>query len=118
MKKSLLLVGLLTALCTTLHAQSAPTFTKDQQSQIKKILGSAYTPIFSSNGELSIATKTSVSHVRALGGGISKSPGSVANNILVHGGWVLATSKKVLDAMKSKLGGERFSQLEAIVSGR
>lgn len=97
------------------NAQTAPTFTKEQQAKISQILGDAYIPVFTPKGELSIATKASVGHVRALGGGFSKSPGSVANNILIHSGWVLATSKQVLEAMRSKLGPERFKQLEAIV---
>jgi|GEM_PF-3758780 len=94
----------------------APTFSKSEQAEIKKILGRDYVPVFSERGELSIATPSSVKHVRALGGGFSKNPGSVASNILIHSGWVLATSKDVLDAMRSKLGAQRFRQLEAIVS--
>ncbi len=94
----------------------APTFSRSEQAEIKKILGRDFVPVFSANGELSIATPKSVKHVRALGGGFAKNPGSVASNILIHSGWVLATSKDVLEAMKSKLGAQRFQQLEAIVS--
>lgn len=94
----------------------APTFSRSEQAEIKKILGRDYVPVFSEKGELSIATQRSVKHVRALGGGFAKNPGSVASNILIHSGWVLATSKDVLEAMRSKLGAQRFQQLEAIVS--
>ncbi len=96
----------------------APTFSKSEQAEIAKILGKDFIPVFSQNGELSIATQKSVRHVKALGGGFSKNPGSVAANILIHKGWVLATSKDVLEAMRSKLGAQRFQQLEAIVANR
>ncbi|WP_257668144.1 hypothetical protein [Parapedobacter tibetensis] len=94
----------------------APTFSRSEQAQIAKILGRDFVPVFNEKGELSIATQQSVRHVKALGGGFSKNPGSVASNILIHKGWVLATSKDVLEAMKSQLGAQRFQQLEAIVS--
>lgn len=134
MKSVVLFSVLLTALSFTAQAQVkpndqlkkntefiqvraiAPTFSKNEQAEIKKILGKDYIPVFNEKGELSIATARSVKHVRALGGGFSKGTGSVANNILIHSGWVLATSKNVLDAMRSKLGAQRFQQLESIVS--
>ena len=134
MKTTVLLTSLMAAITLSVNAQVrtteqvnkniemkqvraiAPTFSKTEQAQLKKILGKDYIPVFNEKGELSIATARSVKHVRALGGGFSKNPGSVASNILIHSGWVLATSKNVLDAMKSKLGAQRFKQLEAIVS--
>ena len=100
MKSVVLFSALLTALSFTANAQVkvkdqlnqngefikvraiAPTFSKTEQAEIKKILGKDYIPVFNERGELSIATARSVKHVRALGGGFSKNPGSVANNIL------------------------------------
>lgn len=134
MKTSIVLSALLTAITFSVNAQVkttnqvnknlemkqvraiAPNFSKTEQASIKKLLGKEYIAVFNERGELSIATPKSVKHVRALGGGFAKHPGSVASNILIHSGWVLATSKDVLDAMRSKLGAQRFKQLEAIVS--
>ena len=125
MKSFLLVFSLMFGFSALTHAQdtraaAAAPFTKVQQAEIKKVLGDDFVAVFSSKGELAIATKASVGKVRALpGGGFSKNVGgSAANNILIHSGWVLATSDEIMQSMKSKLGKERFAQLEAIVAKR
>lgn len=97
--------------------QDAPTFTKTQQSEIKRILGKEYVPVFSSKGELAIATKESVSSVKPLaGGGFSSLKASAAKNVFIHKGWIYKSSyQAALNDMKSKLGEERFKQLEAVL---
>jgi hypothetical protein len=124
MKNFLLVLSFMFGFSALSNAQetivAATTFTKAQQAEIKKVLGSDFVPVFSSKGELAIATTASVSKVKALaGGGFQKGVnGNAANNILIHSGWVLATSDEIMQAMKSKLGKQRFAQLEAIVGKR
>ncbi|GEM_PF-2255605 len=121
MKKLIFVLAFFCAMSSivTIHAQTkrAPTFSKTEKAQIKQLLkGSEYAPVFSNKGELAIATKKSIKNVKPLRtGGFSKVNPSVANNILVHSGYVLATSKELLNSMKSKLGKERFQQLETIL---
>jgi hypothetical protein len=115
MRKFLLIVMCVCAFAVVASAQTV--FSADEQAEIKKVLGTDFTPVFSSTGELAITTKTAMRKVKMMpGGGFSKlPPGSKANNILIHSGWIAATSLEALKAMKSKLGQERFEQLEAIV---
>ena len=97
----------------------APTFNAKERAQITKLLDGAYIPVFSKKGELAIATNRSIRNVKALRrGGFSKVNPSVANNVFVHKGYIYKSSQEILQSMKSKLGKERFQQLEAILSKR
>lgn len=115
MKFSILTLAFLVATTSILKAQKAPSFSKEQQTKIKDLLGSDYVPIFSPKGELAIATPSGVSHVHTLtNGGFRKPASSMSFNILIHKGWVLASTLAAQD-MKAKLGVERYNQLVAIL---
>lgn len=117
MKKSILTIGLMMSMALVANAQGAPTFSAAEQKKIQQILGSDYEAVFSSKGELAIATKASVGQVKALpGGGFTNTKPSAASNVLIHKGYVLATSEEALKSMRSKLGAERMKQLEAVIA--
>jgi hypothetical protein len=97
-----------------------PTFSLAEQVAIKKILGTDYIPIFSTKGELAIATKSSINKVKVLAnGGFSKLPIQNSTNIIIPD-YAQANryigSLEIMDALQSKLGKERFQQLSSILS--
>lgn len=117
MKKNILTIGLMMSMAFMANAQGAPTFSAAEQKKIQQILGSDFEAVFSPKGELVIATKSSVGQVKTLpGGGFTTGKPSAASNILIHKGWIAATSEEALKSMRSKLGAERMKQLEAVIA--
>lgn len=119
MKKTVIMLVVCWSLSSLSFSQTGASFSKAQQTQIAKILGKDFTPIFSSEGELVVTKGTSIRSVKALpGGGFSNVSklASAEKNELIHKGWILRSSKQALEAMKTQLGEERFKQIEQVLA--
>ncbi|TCC86467.1 hypothetical protein EZ428_23665 [Pedobacter frigiditerrae] len=113
MKKSILL---LIALAFSTVAFSQVKFTKAEQQQMQRILGNDFTAVLGRQGQLAVVTPDKVGQLTSTAKGSFKGmPGLAANAVLAANEkwWVYKQSG---DLLKSKLGEERFNQLNKILT--
>lgn len=113
MKKSILL---LIALAFSTVAFSQVKFTKAEQQQVQKILGKDFTAVLGEQGQLAVVTPDKVGELKSTPrGSFNGMPGLAANAVLAANEkwWVYKQSGALL---KSKLGEERFNQLNQILA--
>ncbi|TKC05562.1 hypothetical protein FA048_17720 [Pedobacter polaris] len=115
MKKSILLLIAL-AFSTVAFSQRGVKFTKAEQQQMQRILGNDFTAVLGEKGQLAVVTPDKVGQLTSTSKGSFKGmPGLAANAILAANEkwWVYKQSG---DLLKSKLGEERFNQLNKILT--
>lgn len=116
MKKSILLL-IAVAFSTVVFAQPrAVKFTKAEQQQVQKILGRDFTAVLGGQGQLAVVTPDKVGQLKSTSrGSFTGMPGLAANAVLAANEkwWVYKQSG---DLLKSKLGEERFNQLNKILT--
>lgn len=116
MKNLLLIFGCF--ICLSTYAQKDPTFNATERSQITSILkGTGVSAKFDRNGEMRIDQTKNISKVKALPNGGFKQPGGNLAWALIKSHWVLIADNHV-NQFKTKLGQEKFNQLEAIVRSK
>lgn len=114
MKKSILLLVAL-AFSTAAFSQKSVKFTRAEQAQMQKILGKDFTAVLGEKGQLAVVTPDKVGQLKSTPkGGFKGMPGLAANAVLAANEkwWVYKQSG---DLLKSKLGEERFNQLNKII---
>lgn len=116
MKKSILLLIAL-AFSTVAFSQEVK-FTKAEQQQMQRILGKDFTAVLGPQGQLAVITPDKVGQLKSTPrGSFSGMPGLAANAVLAANEkwWVYKQSG---DLLKSKLGEERFNQLNKILAAK
>ncbi|WP_025144590.1 hypothetical protein [Pedobacter jeongneungensis] len=116
MKKSILLLTALAFSTIAFSQQRTVKFTKAEQQQMQRILGKDFTAVLGGQGQLAVVTPDKVGQLKSTArGSFSGMPGLAANAVLAANEkwWVYKQSG---DLLKSKLGEERFNQLNKILT--